>query len=180
MKKIVLFIMALCTICGNYMLANASNITPSSSGIKRISVSSVLSDYGFDLNRNFYLLLEKNKLQDGRLSAYNLTFIVRWLRRFDKTKLVHKQCKVWVYTPLKTDFYSEIGMVLPYYNNIQSYKIQWSDKTWSKEYIVGTGDVDRKDNCWGLFEWKDDKPAQCARRVWSYFEDHTFEITQCK
>ena len=180
MKKILLILLVICTVWVYYKTAYASTTVPQSGIIKRLSISSVLKDYGFDLNRNLYLLLEKNKLQDGRLSSYNLTYIAKWLRRFDKTRLVHKQCKTWVYAPLHTDFYSEIGMVIPYYNTIQSYKILWSGATWSKEYTVGTGDMDRKDNCWGLFEWKDDKPAQCARRVWSYFEDHSFEITKCK
>jgi len=55
----------------------------------------------------------------------------------------------------------------PYGCDVVRYRIQWFNGIWSPDYYPGVNDVDWVTN--GSYQ----------RRVWSYFYDHTHELTFC-
>lgn len=60
--------------------------------------------------------------------------------------------RYWERLPVDTEAHPEI----------LSYRIQWFNGRWSKEFFPGDGDTDWKENG--------------TRRVWCYFDDHSHEI----
>lgn len=160
------------------------NLVAKKTTLVRATLQSTMYNLGFDLEHDGNLLLEKLNLQEEKHSSYAFNQLFRFLKKLDRSNLVHMDCKVWIYQPLKNNYYKQIGMVVPFYNDIVSYRI-WTDQknssSRSQEYLVGTGDVDMMhDNCSDKFAWKDDKSAQCARRMRTYFAEHEFQITKCK
>lgn len=83
--------------------------------------------------------------------------------------------------PRRDNVYQNLGLTVPTNNPIARYRIQRFDGNRSDWYTVGSGDLDRKDNCgdqyylWGN-SWDPIRPLQCSRRVWSYFADHVHQI----
>lgn len=70
-------------------------------------------------------------------------------------------------------------------SSISAYRIQWSNGWWSKRYTPGVNDIDRKTNCPSNEIYANQStttipPTNCARRVWSYFDDHVHQIRSCE
>jgi len=158
----------------------AKTIAPNVGPLKRANLQETFAAYGFDLERNFYLISETMWLQDRWVNDGITTKIYRALKKHDVSKLVHQKCVVGEYKALWTRFYAWIGTVKPFFNTITSYQIQGEDGSRSPVYIFGSGDVDTHDNCNDEYMGKDDKPAQCARRMWTYFGTNNFKILSCK
>ncbi len=73
-------------------------------------------------------------------------------------------------------YMSTLGLTIPTsLSHIKQYRIQWFNGTRSQWYTPGNNDIDRKTNC----EWNSTQTNNCARRVWSYFDDHTYEVKTC-
>lgn len=136
---------------------------------------------GMNAEVNGMLLLERFWLHTQWLNNKSMNVLRKFLKKYSKKFLPHRECKVWLYTPLGHDFYKQIGGVIPYYNRINTYKIRYEDKTRSRVYMVWSGDIDiMHDNCGDSYTTLDDKPAQCTRNMWAYFGNHDFEILSCK
>ena len=68
-------------------------------------------------------------------------------------------------TRLGTDYWHNLGLDISAHPEIKKYKIQWYSGAWAPEwYIPGENDID-----WAI----------STRRVWSYFQDHTYKYAYC-
>ncbi len=54
--------------------------------------------------------------------------------------------------------------------NVQAYRIQWFNGTWSGWYVAGVNDLDHKYN----------PGPNTMRRMWSYFADHAHQTLACR
>jgi hypothetical protein len=89
----------------------------------------------------------------------------------------------WVLPARQDSVYQNLGLTIPSNNPISRYKIQRFRGQRSERYTPGSWDIDRKDNCndqyyLGWNNYDPNRPAQCARRVRSYFWDHD-HIIEC-
>lgn len=85
-------------------------------------------------------------------------------------------CSVLKKTKRGDKYMSQLGLTIPTsLQHINQYRIQWFNGTWSQWYTPGQNDIDWKNNC-GTWMYPS---TSCARRVWSYFDDHTYEIKTC-
>ncbi len=82
-------------------------------------------------------------------------------------KLQNPSCRVVDSKPLSTTFWQDLGLNIPHHD-ILRYRIWWDSGTWSPWYTPGSGDEDWQMNTHGN-----------PRRVWSYFQDHSFEYETC-
>ena len=72
-----------------------------------------------------------------------------------------------------------------YLEDINRYRIQRYSGSWSNWIVPGVDDIDAKDNCGNSYDRsiegrEDTIPSGCARRMRSYFYDHTHEIEVCE
>ncbi|MCX6751592.1 MAG: peptidoglycan-binding protein [Candidatus Nomurabacteria bacterium] len=70
--------------------------------------------------------------------------------------------------PGGTGPFEKLGLDISAHPEIIKYRIQWSNGGWSDWYVPGVNDQDSKNNLDGT-----------ARRIWSYFDDHTHEYIKC-
>jgi hypothetical protein len=82
-------------------------------------------------------------------------------------KLQNPACRVVDSKPLATTFWQDLGLNIPHHE-ILRYRIWWASGTWSPWYTPGSGDEDWQANTHGN-----------PRRVWSYFQDHSFQYETC-
>ncbi|HMY80882.1 MAG TPA: hypothetical protein PK048_03490 [Candidatus Absconditabacterales bacterium] len=136
---------------------------------------------GMDVKHDAMLLLEKMNLHQGSITNTKLNILYKFVTKYARKTLPHKECKVGTYTALGHDFYKQIGLVVPAYNKIAYYQLVYEDQTVSRIYAPGSGDVDRlHDNCNDEYATLDNKSAQCARRMRSYFGIQSYKILECK
>jgi hypothetical protein len=64
--------------------------------------------------------------------------------------------------------FEQLGLTTSTHPEILQYRIKWFDGSWSPWYVPGVNDRDWEDN-----------PDGTARRIWSYFDDHTHEYILC-
>lgn len=136
---------------------------------------------GMSAERDGMLLLERFGLHTEWLTNKSLNVLRKFLKKYSKKSLPHRDCKIWSYKKLGHDFYKQLGWVIPYHNTIKTYRLRYEDATWSKIYTVWSGDIDKMhDNCGDEYATLDDKPAQCRRNMRAYFGNHDFELLSCK
>jgi|GEM_PF-3443049 len=82
-------------------------------------------------------------------------------------KLTNTDCRVVSEKPLKISFWQDLGLNVPKHE-ILRYRILWFSGSRSPWYTPGSGDEDWQMNTHGN-----------PRRVWSYFQDHSFEYETC-
>ncbi|MFA5783020.1 MAG: peptidoglycan-binding protein, partial [Bacteroidales bacterium] len=70
--------------------------------------------------------------------------------------------------PGGTGPFEKLGLDISAHPEILKYRIQWSNGGWSDWYVPGVDDQDWLNNLDGT-----------ARRIWSYFDDHTHEYIKC-
>lgn len=70
--------------------------------------------------------------------------------------------------PGGTGPFEKLGLDISSHPEILKYRIQWFNGIWSDWYVPGVGDQDWNNNLDGT-----------ARRIWSYFDDHTHEYITC-
>jgi hypothetical protein len=70
--------------------------------------------------------------------------------------------------PNGTGPFEQLGLTTSTHPEILQYRIEWFDGSWSPWYVPGVNDLDWKNNLDGT-----------ARRIWSYFDDHTHEYILC-
>jgi hypothetical protein len=129
--------------------------------------------------RLFYIL---KKIDQLKLTSTNSDFLQ--VLQYVEDKLLNTYKNQINNTPCITTtrqarwdkYMSSIWLEIPSsLNNIQKYRIQWFNGTWSKYYYPWNNDIDRKVNnsCENPVDWI------CQRRVRSYFDDHTHEVVSC-
>ena len=96
-------------------------------------------------------------------------------------------CSDVIHEPRGDKYMSSLWLEIPatLKSSISEYRIQWSNWSWSKRYTPGIDDIDRKTNCpvYGTYASQSATvapPSNCARRVWSYFDDHVHQIRSCE
>jgi hypothetical protein len=76
-------------------------------------------------------------------------------------------------------YMSSLWLTIPaQLQHIKKYRIQRLDGSWSKRYVPWVDDIDWKNNCDYASVWQ--VWTTCQRRVWSFFDDHTYQISSCK
>ncbi len=70
--------------------------------------------------------------------------------------------------PNGTGPFEQLDLATSTHPEILQYRIQWVAGSWSPWYVPGVNDLDWKNNLDGT-----------ARRIWSYFDDHTHEYINC-
>ncbi len=86
--------------------------------------------------------------------------------------------------PTNDKYWEKLGLDTSKHSDILKYRIRWWKGTWSEWFIPGVNDIDWKDNCGDRYylggrRWDPTRPAECSRRVWSYFTDHQHEYYIC-
>ena len=98
----------------------------------------------------------------------------------------HEACSDVIHEPRWGAYMSSLWLTIPadLKREISEYRIQWFNWSRSKWYTPGVDDIDRKTNCPGDVMYAKNQakiisPTNCARRVWSYFDDHVHQIRSC-
>ncbi len=98
---------------------------------------------------------------------------------------VDKLCETIQSSPLWDTHFQNLGLTIsPEEESIGKYRIKRSTWIRSDRYTPGLDDIDWKDNCGDMYylwwtAWDIARPEECARRMWSYFADHEFEVEIC-